>query len=297
MPEPEMPEPKPKPKCPSRDTRAGNARAVLILGSTDPRTQHGSGISGSGISARASPARASRLWASRSRPQRSSNLARSLPSKFVMFRQGAVMPELAVLLAPDADAHRFLPEGPRRVRVNGVDCLAWVVIQTQPGTDATGLIRHTPWPVGSAPIRDVDIPGRIGFILPTDRPITWSSPASNSRPGTVGLEPRGKSSKRSARCRATEHVDRNRDERRGNHPRRRGRSSSAPRITQVKEADRLPVPVHRGRPRKLAYWPSIRPARTARSSAAPMAGSSSTTSTRPSGTSCATGSTLTCGRC
>ena len=79
------------------------------------------------------------------------------------------MPELSVLLSPHSDEYRYLPEGPRRVAVHGEDCLAWVVIQTRPGTDATGLIRYTPWPVGSAPIVDVEIPGRIGFILPTDR--------------------------------------------------------------------------------------------------------------------------------
>ena len=79
------------------------------------------------------------------------------------------MPELSVLLSPADEAHRFLPEGPRRVAVNGQDCLAWVVIQTRPGTDATGLIRFTPWPVGSAPVTDVPVPGRVGFILPTDR--------------------------------------------------------------------------------------------------------------------------------
>lgn len=79
------------------------------------------------------------------------------------------MSELDILLSPTEDKYRFLPEGPRRVRVNGADCLAWVVIQTQAGTDATGLIRFTPWPVGSAPVTDVNIPGRVGFILPTDR--------------------------------------------------------------------------------------------------------------------------------
>lgn len=80
------------------------------------------------------------------------------------------MPAARVLYAPPDSRDRFLPEGPRRVTVGGEHCLVWVTIQLEPGDAATGRIHVAPWPVTAGNVRSVDIPGRVGFVLPTDRP-------------------------------------------------------------------------------------------------------------------------------
>jgi sugar lactone lactonase YvrE len=75
--------------------------------------------------------------------------------------------EARVLVAPEAEADRFLPEGPRSVVVDRRPALAWVNIQT--AADATaGTIHLRFWDTGE--LRALPQPARPGFLLPTDRP-------------------------------------------------------------------------------------------------------------------------------
>ncbi len=74
-----------------------------------------------------------------------------------------------VWVSPDHEADRFLPEGPRPVRVGQRDAIAWVNIQTSPDA-ATGTIHVRFWDTGER--LALPVPGRPGFLLPTDRPGT-----------------------------------------------------------------------------------------------------------------------------
>lgn len=72
-----------------------------------------------------------------------------------------------ILVAPDADEDRFLPEGPREVLVGGRAALAWVNIQT--AVDSTrGAVHLRFWDTGER--RSLPQPARPGFLLPTDQP-------------------------------------------------------------------------------------------------------------------------------
>ena len=74
-----------------------------------------------------------------------------------------------VLVTPAAEPQRFLPEGPRAVRLHGRDAVAWVNIQT--GPDATAGELHA-WFPDRGEHQVVPVPGRPGFLFPTDRPDT-----------------------------------------------------------------------------------------------------------------------------
>ena len=74
-----------------------------------------------------------------------------------------------VLFAPTAEEDRYLPEGPRAVRVGGRDALSWVNIQTGPNA-AAGAIHLRFWDTGER--RKVALPARPGFAFPTDAPDT-----------------------------------------------------------------------------------------------------------------------------
>lgn len=74
-----------------------------------------------------------------------------------------------VLVAPSAEPQRFLPEGPREVVLRGRRALAWVNIQTAP--DATRGELHF-WYPDTGEYQVVPVPGRPGFLIPTDRPDT-----------------------------------------------------------------------------------------------------------------------------
>jgi sugar lactone lactonase YvrE len=74
--------------------------------------------------------------------------------------------EAKVLLSPDTEPDRFLPEGPREVTVGGRLALAWVNIQTAPDATA-GDIHLRFWDTGEH--RKLPQPARPGFLLPTDR--------------------------------------------------------------------------------------------------------------------------------
>ncbi|MBX9628734.1 MAG: SMP-30/gluconolactonase/LRE family protein [Gemmataceae bacterium] len=72
-----------------------------------------------------------------------------------------------VLYRSDDAPDRFLPEGPRPVRLDDRDALIWVNIQTAPA--ATGGALHVRfWDDGET--ETWRLPGRPGFVLPTDRP-------------------------------------------------------------------------------------------------------------------------------
>jgi sugar lactone lactonase YvrE len=73
---------------------------------------------------------------------------------------------MQVLIAPNAECNRFLPEGPRCVTIRGREALAWVNIQT--GADAaSGAIHLRFWDSGE--LRELPQPSRPGFLFPTDR--------------------------------------------------------------------------------------------------------------------------------
>lgn len=78
--------------------------------------------------------------------------------------------EARVLVSPAAEPQRFLPEGPRQVSLRGRRALAWVNIQTAP--DATRGELHF-WFPDTAEHQVVPVPGRPGFLRPTDRPDTF----------------------------------------------------------------------------------------------------------------------------
>lgn len=80
------------------------------------------------------------------------------------------MPAARVLYAPPDESARYLPESPRRFRLDGRDCLVWVTIQTAPGSTGPGVIYVADWPLNPAGVRSVALPGRVAFALPTDRP-------------------------------------------------------------------------------------------------------------------------------
>jgi sugar lactone lactonase YvrE len=77
--------------------------------------------------------------------------------------------EARVLVAPSSEPQRFLPEGPHEVVLRGRRALAWVNIQT--AADATRGELHF-WFPDATDHQVVPVPGRPGFLLPTDRPNT-----------------------------------------------------------------------------------------------------------------------------
>src|SRR5437868_2754692 len=74
-----------------------------------------------------------------------------------------------VLVAPDDEEDRFLPEGPRVVTLDGREALVWVNIQTAP--DATRGTIHLRY-FDDAEQGVWNLQDRPGFVLPTDRPGT-----------------------------------------------------------------------------------------------------------------------------
>jgi sugar lactone lactonase YvrE len=78
--------------------------------------------------------------------------------------------EARVLFAPTAEPQRFLPEGPREVVHRGQRAIAWVNIQTAADADAGEL--HF-WYPDDKRHEVVPVPGRPGFLIPTDRPDTY----------------------------------------------------------------------------------------------------------------------------
>lgn len=77
------------------------------------------------------------------------------------------MTEARVLIRPTTEEERFLPEGPRPVRVEGRPALAWVNIQTS--ADAkSGSIHYRFW--DDEQTRILPQPERPGFLIPTNRP-------------------------------------------------------------------------------------------------------------------------------
>ena len=74
----------------------------------------------------------------------------------------------AVFHSPDAEADRFLPEGPRAILVEDRPALAWVNIQTA-GASTVGDIHIRFWDGEHRRLRQHRRPG---FFLPTDRPDT-----------------------------------------------------------------------------------------------------------------------------
>ncbi|HVK17438.1 MAG TPA: SMP-30/gluconolactonase/LRE family protein, partial [Fimbriiglobus sp.] len=77
--------------------------------------------------------------------------------------------EARILFSPSAESQRFLPEGPRVVTLRGRRAIAWVNIQT--AADATRGELHF-WYPDTAEHQVVPVPGRPGFLMPTDRPDT-----------------------------------------------------------------------------------------------------------------------------
>ena len=77
--------------------------------------------------------------------------------------------EARVLVAPAAEPQRFLPEGPRLVLLRGREAVAWVNIQT--AADATAGELHV-WYFNRGEHQVIPVPGRPGFLFPTDRPDT-----------------------------------------------------------------------------------------------------------------------------
>ncbi len=77
--------------------------------------------------------------------------------------------EAIPLVRFEDEEDRFLPEGPRAVKLEGRDALAWVNIQTAP--DATrGAIHIRYWDDGEEGLWNLE--ARPGFWLPTDKPGT-----------------------------------------------------------------------------------------------------------------------------
>jgi sugar lactone lactonase YvrE len=77
--------------------------------------------------------------------------------------------EARVFVAPTPEGQRFLPEGPRPVVLGWREAVAWVNIQTAP--DATRGELHFRF-ADTGERRVVPVPGRPGFLRPTDRPDT-----------------------------------------------------------------------------------------------------------------------------
>jgi sugar lactone lactonase YvrE len=69
----------------------------------------------------------------------------------------------------DDDRDRFLPEGPRELRIQNRDAVVWVNIQTAANA-ARGAVFARFWDNGER--RRWQLPARPGFILPTDAPDT-----------------------------------------------------------------------------------------------------------------------------
>src|SRR5262245_36408259 len=72
---------------------------------------------------------------------------------------------------PLGEGSRFLPEGPRAIRVNGKDVVAWVTIQCGPDSKYGSLFFYDPeesQEAGDCLVYDhrLDCPKRPGFILP-----------------------------------------------------------------------------------------------------------------------------------
>ena len=173
---------------------------------------------------------------------------------------------------------RFLPEGPREVVVAAAAALAWVNIQT--AADAT---RGEPSTSGSgtpASTGRFAVPGRPGFLLPTDRAGHRARRAGQGgrhvRPADRRLDAARHDPGRQP---ADDHQRRRgRARRPGGRVRHQGRA--------VRRPDRAPVPVHARRPQADACSPTGRPARTARCSRTTAASWCSTTSTRRGEWSC-----------
>jgi sugar lactone lactonase YvrE len=92
--------------------------------------------------------------------------------------------EARVLVSPELEEDRFLPEGPRAVTLDGREAVVWVNIQTTP--DATrGAIHALFLDDGEAAVWN--LPGRPGFALPTDRPGTLFV-GMDKQLGTLDLE-------------------------------------------------------------------------------------------------------------
>lgn len=75
--------------------------------------------------------------------------------------------EARVWFAPEREEDRFLPEGPRETTVLGSPGVMWVNIQTAPDATA-GNVWLRSWADGE--VRSFRMPGRPGFVFPTDRP-------------------------------------------------------------------------------------------------------------------------------
>lgn len=71
-----------------------------------------------------------------------------------------------VWVAPDREDDRFLPEGPRAVRLFGREAVAWVNIQTAPEAESGGVFVRF-WDTGE--VQAFPSTFRPGFLLPTDR--------------------------------------------------------------------------------------------------------------------------------
>lgn len=72
-----------------------------------------------------------------------------------------------VWFSPNREEDRFLPEGPRATDTLGPDGVIWVNIQTAPDAK-TGDLLLRPW--GADHVASFSLPGRPGFVMPTDRP-------------------------------------------------------------------------------------------------------------------------------
>lgn len=77
--------------------------------------------------------------------------------------------EAEVFARSDDDEDRFLPEGPRPITLDGRDALIWVNIQTDPAATRGAL--HARYFDGDE-TAVWNLPGRPGFVFPTDRPGT-----------------------------------------------------------------------------------------------------------------------------
>lgn len=71
-----------------------------------------------------------------------------------------------VLLSPNSEADRFLPEGPRAIQLEGREALLWVNIQTSPEAKI-GALHLRFWDTGEQ--RSLPLANRPGFVFPTDR--------------------------------------------------------------------------------------------------------------------------------
>jgi sugar lactone lactonase YvrE len=77
--------------------------------------------------------------------------------------------EARVFVRTDEDEDRFLPEGPRPITLDGRDALIWVNIQTAPDA-ARGALHAVYFDNDETGVWN--LPGRPGFVFPTDRPGT-----------------------------------------------------------------------------------------------------------------------------